>query len=58
MIDEIWDRQYQSGRRELHDGVQHLVERVRCSVGTTFRTIQAIQFDAPWAPRSRDVGCA
>ena len=58
MIDEIWDRQYQAGRHEFHAGVERLVERLRCSVGTTFRLIHAIQFDAPWARRSKDVGCA
>jgi hypothetical protein len=58
MVDEIWDRQYQSGRAQLHDGFGRLVEKVRCSVATTFKSVHAIQFDAPWAPRSKDVGCA
>lgn len=58
MVDEIWDRQYQSGRAELHGGLERLAARARRSVATTFEAIHAIQFDAPWAPRSREVGCA
>jgi hypothetical protein len=58
MIDQLWDRQYRDGRDQLHTGIDRLVEKVRCSTGTVFRLMHAIQFDAPWAPRSRDVECA
>jgi acetaldehyde dehydrogenase (acetylating) len=58
MIDEIWDRNYQAGRNELNAGIDRLVEKIRCSTVKTFRLFHAIQFDAPWARRSKDVGCA
>jgi hypothetical protein len=44
MHDELYDRDYQTGRDALHDGIDRLI------AGTmqTFRVIAAIQFDAPW----------
>ena len=44
MRDEIYDRDYQSGRDALHDGLDRLV----AATMQTFRAIAAIQFDAPW----------
>ena len=44
MRDELYDRDYQAGRDALHDGLDRLVKTVM----DTFRTIAAIQFDAPW----------
>lgn len=58
MIDEIYDRTYQAGREHLHSGIDRGLEKLRCSVLTTFRALHAIQFAAPWARRSKDVGCA
>ncbi len=57
MIDEIFDRQYQSGRNELNDGIDRLVARLGRSIGDTFKTIQRVQFDAPWASK-KPVGCS
>ncbi len=53
MIDEIFDRQYQSGRKELHDGIDRLVKQVGRGLADTFKTIQRVQFDAPWAKDGR-----
>ena len=62
MMDEIFDRTYQSGRSELHDGVDRGVSRLVAGIGTTFRAIEAINFASPWAKagrkRHRNVGCA
>lgn len=49
MFDEIFDRQYQSGRNELHDGIDRLVKRVGGAISHTFATIHRVQFDSPWA---------
>jgi 16S rRNA U516 pseudouridylate synthase RsuA-like enzyme len=51
MFDEIFDRQYQSGRNDLHDGIDRLVKRVGAAIGNTFATIHRVQFDAPWAKK-------
>ena len=58
MVDEIFDRTYQGGRNQLHRGFGQALETVRSSVVGTYRIFQAIQFDAPWSPRSREAGCA
>ena len=44
MRDELYDRDYQAGRDALHEGIDRLI------AGTmdTFRSLAAIQFDAPW----------
>ncbi len=57
MIDEISDRQYQAGRKELHHGIDRLVQRVGSALAATFRTMHRVQFDAPWATKKRP-GCA
>lgn len=57
MIDEIFDRQYQSGRKDLHDGIDRLVRRAGGAIADTFKTIQRVQFDAPWTKTNR-TGCA
>ena len=44
MRDEIYDREYQAGREELHAGIDRLV----AEIGQTFKMISAIQFSAPW----------
>lgn len=49
MRDELFDRDYQAGRDALHDGIDHLGR----SIMVGFRTLAAIQFDAPWK-KSRD----
>ena len=51
MIDEIFDRQYQAGRSELHAGIDRLARRSAEAIGKTFETIHRVQFDAPWAKR-------
>jgi acetaldehyde dehydrogenase (acetylating) len=57
MIDEIFDRQYQAGRKELHGGIDRMVRRVGSALAATFRTMHRVQFDAPWATKKRP-GCA
>ncbi len=44
MRDEIYDREFQSGRAELNAGIDHLVD----ATAHVFRRLSAIQFDAPW----------
>lgn len=55
MMDEIFDRQYQAGRNQLHDGIDRLVGRGRHAVGATFRAMHRVQFAAPWA--KKDAHC-
>jgi hypothetical protein len=48
MHDEIYDREYQAGRAELHAGIDRAVLAVGRSLATTFDAIHDIQFAAPW----------
>lgn len=58
MNDEIFDRVYQSGRADLHRGIDRLVSRIGRSVKGAFDAIHRVQFDSPWSKRSRGPGCA
>ena len=48
MRDEIYDREYQAGRAELHDGIDRAILRIGRFIGGTFDAIHTIQFAAPW----------
>lgn len=58
MMDEIYDRTYQSGRAELNAGLDTLADRVSRTVASAFRVLNRIEFDAPWHRRQGDAGCA
>ncbi len=44
MRDEIFDREFQSGRNALNDGIDRLI----AGAGQAFRVLHKVQFDAPW----------
>lgn len=50
MVDEIYDRGYQAGRSQLHDGIHALVRKVRDGLAA-LAAIQHSQWDAPWNAR-------
>ena len=52
MRDEIYDRDYQSGREALHNGIDRLI----AGIGLTFRVASQIQFNAPWRAVGRRTG--
>jgi len=58
MLDEIFDRAYQSGRSSLNAGIDRGVSRIGHSVDKAFTALHRIQFAAPWRKRQIDVGCA
>jgi hypothetical protein len=49
MVDEIYDRQYRDGRRELND----FLTRVGNAVGNAFAVLNRIEYSAPWLDGSR-----
>ena len=53
MRDEIFDRGYQAGRSELHDGVDRMLH----SIMDGFAALNRVQWDAPWK-RNRRNDCA
>ena len=57
MMDEIFDRTYQAGRADLNAGLDRGFRRIGNTVGKTFEAFHRIQWNAPWASKSRDAQC-
>lgn len=58
MIDEIFDRTYQSGRAELNAGIDRGIARLVRSIGPALDALYRIQFDAPWKKPLKTTRCA
>ena len=58
MADEFHDRSYQIGREQFHAGIDAGLANLRDGLANIFRTMHDIQFAAPWASKTNDVGCA
>jgi len=56
MRDEIYDREYQAGRAELHAGIDRAILRLGRLIAATFDTLHAIQWAAPWREHQRGTG--
>jgi hypothetical protein len=57
MMDQIFDRTYQSGRAELNAGLDRGFARIADTIGKSLKTLHRIEWCAPWATDSRDVQC-
>ena len=53
MIDEMFDRAYQSGRGDLNAALGLLFRRTGAAVGEAFRVLNRIEYNAPWLERKR-----
>jgi hypothetical protein len=49
MIDEIFDRQYQSGRAQLNAGFDRLFGSIRRELGKSMAAVHRFEWSAPWA---------
>ena len=49
MIDEIFDRHYQDGRKQLNDAIVTGLVRLARTVAEAFRVLNRIEYQAPWA---------
>jgi hypothetical protein len=58
MIDEIFDRSYQSGRSQLNAGLDTLFAHFANGLGNAFRVLNRIEYDAPWRATGRRRGRA
>ncbi len=54
MRDELYDRDYQSGRAELHDGIDRLLARLANGLRVTFEAIHRVEWSAPWKAQGKD----
>lgn len=57
MIDEIYDRHYQSGRDQLNTAIVAGLARLGRSVGNAFLVLNRIEYDAPWKARTQRARC-
>lgn len=57
MVDEIFDRTYQSGRAEFNAGLDRGLNRLGESIGKSFKALHRIQWSAPWKRKSTNVQC-
>lgn len=57
MIDEIYDRHYQSGRDQLNAAIIAGLTRLVHSVGNAFAVLNRIEYDQPWKARARRARC-
>jgi hypothetical protein len=48
MVDEIYDRGFQTGRAELNQGISALAAKVRNAVAPSLSAIYHFEWDAPW----------
>ena len=53
MVDQIFDAQYQAGRKSLNDGIDRGLNSLRTFVMGAFNALSRVQFDSPWNPPSR-----
>ena len=54
MIDEIYDRQYQAGRADLHAGIDRLLSKLGHEIAVTAKAIHTFEFSAPWRGHAKD----
>ena len=55
MIDEIFDRQYRTGRADLNRALLDIASRLGKSVSDAFKVLNRIEYSAPWTARTRSV---
>ena len=49
MIDETFDRQYQSGRAQLNAGLASLFGSIGSELGKSLAAVHRFEWNAPWA---------
>ena len=55
MQDEMFDRTYQHGRAALNRDIAAASDRIASSFGEAMRTLNRIQWSAPWKQPSKRV---
>ena len=57
VIDEIFDRHYQNGRKQLNDAIVAGLARFGRLVLRPFEVLNRIEYQAPWATPARRARC-
>jgi len=53
MVDEIYDRAYQSARADLNHGLLTLVSGFGRAIGDSLKVLHRIEWSAPWEAPSK-----
>ena len=53
MIDEIFDRTYQTGRADLNAGLGLVFREVATAATNAVQVLNRIEYEAPWLARRR-----
>jgi len=57
MIDEIFDRHYQAGRAQLNSDLSTVLANAGRAIFESFRVLNRIEYQAPWASPSKKARC-
>jgi hypothetical protein len=57
MIDELFDRDYQAGRRALNADITKLAARFGAAFGNAFKVLNRIEYSEPWASKRNRARC-
>jgi len=57
MIDEHFDRAYQSSRTDLNATFSDMFGRLGSAVGNSFRVLNRIEYSAPWTVGLKRARC-
>lgn len=57
MLDEIFDRDYQVAREALSASVAANVSRLGHAIHNAFQVLNRIEYQAPWAAKSKRARC-
>lgn len=57
MVDEIFDRTYQSGRAELNASLDRAFGRIGGTIGKSLQVLHRIEWSAPWNSNSKNSQC-
>ncbi|MES2121135.1 MAG: hypothetical protein V4513_11265 [Pseudomonadota bacterium] len=57
MIDEIYDRQFQLGRKQMNDGLLAGLTEFGRAVRQAFEVLNRIEYQAPWASPAERARC-
>ena len=53
MVDEIFDRHYQAGRKELNAAIVTGARRLGQAIANAFKVLNRIEYSAPWTANHR-----
>ncbi|MEO7602322.1 MAG: hypothetical protein ABIS39_03535 [Sphingomicrobium sp.] len=58
MRDELFDRDYQAGRAELHAGIDRAIAGIGRTLGGSLKVLHRLEWNAPWQGKSKRIGGA